>query len=60
MGVKELGRQVKEGLDEIGQLRQQFEQQRKKSKVNNNSIKCPCCDEVISGGDNIVREIVSV
>ena len=53
MGIKDLGRQVREGLDELERLQCRYEQQQNESKVENKSIKCPCCNEVISGVDHI-------
>ena len=56
MGIKDLGRQVREGLDELERL-WRYEKERlrqyEKPKVEDKSIKCPCCDEVISGVDHI-------
>ena len=55
-GIKDLGRQVREGLDELERLRR-YELERLRlydePKVENKSIKCPCCNEVISGVDHI-------
>ena len=56
MGIKDLGRQVREGLDELERLRRyELERLRRydEPKVENKSIKCPCCNEVISGVDHI-------
>ena len=55
-GIKDLGRQVRGGLEELERLlRDEKERLRRyeQPKVENKSIKCPCCDEVISGVDHI-------
>ena len=60
MRIKELGRQVREGLDEIGRVQQQYEKHQNEPKVNNKSVKCPCCDEVIFSGDHICETYESL
>ena len=56
MGIKDLGGQVREGLEELERLLR-YEKERlrryEQPKVEDKSIKCPCCDEVISGVDHI-------
>ena len=53
MGIKELGRRVTEGLDELMRKQQQRLEEEKnwgfsKPKVSSKGIKCRCCDEIIS------------
>ena len=53
MGIKELGRRAKEGLDELMRIQQQRLEEEKnwgfpKPKVSSKGIKCRCCDEIIS------------